>query len=553
MKVRLLLTGVSIAVLTACGGGGGGSAPSAAAIATVGTNSSPVVTAPVVAPAVVINHTYTYAATPPIPQPTLNGHSLSAGDYKSTHNLGTWEVADLRGIGREDVIYVPTFAPQYMPKQPLEIWLNNGDGTWDVDGANKLIVGGAPRMGASLVRTSDLNGDGRPDILIAEGIELGSCGSSADTNHELCYGGNIVYLESQPDGKYINASSKFATVNIPNGNVVISSLNGDGINDILVNQDGSLRLFKNDGHANFTEQTDKLPLEIRYIADPLKTGTRWAATNGVAQGVGTSNLIKLRANSKPVIVTGSYGWDWGTDEPGAIRFTTGTDSIRFFEQDANGNYVRTAMIVEEKTRGNACGINSIVPMQVSNVAGREEVFINWEPTTANTPSTAILCSPKIYTSTGNADTAVLNVTEMINMINPADVTINLGGNELTFPTPSRAIDVNNDGWADIELRQVATIDNIANGYATRLYNNGGTSFGIKPLVIGGVTQTGATLAALTGTDTTSRVMAMRIKYGPNKYGFVLLEGSNFEDSKIDANTGVRVWNTMRLHSILKVD
>jgi hypothetical protein len=503
---------------------------------------------------VAINHTYAYAATPPVPQPTLNGYPMpAAGAVVSTHFIGMWEVADLRGIGRDDVIFVPTFAPQYMPKQPLEIWLNNGDGTWDVDGANKLIVGGAPKLNTSAVRVGDLNGDGKLDMLFYGNVELGECGSPADANHALCYGGDLVYLESQPDGKYIDASSKFASFSIATINLQIGSLNGDGANDLLVVQDGSLRLFKNDGHANFTEQTDKLPLEIRYIADPLKNGTRWAATNGVAQQFGNANLVKLRANSKPVIVTGSYGWDWGTEAPGTAKFSNGTDSLRFFEQDANGNYVRTAMIVEDKARGDACGINAIMPIQVSNVAGREEVFINWEPTTANTPSTAILCSPTIYTSTVNTDTTSLNVTEMINMINPADVTINLGGTELTFPNPGRTVDFNNDGWIDIEMRQIATIDNLANGYATRLYNNRGTSFGIKPLVIGGVTQTGSTLAALTGTDTTSRVMAMPIKYGSNQYGLLLMEGMNLADAVLDPVTGYYGWTTMRLHSILKVE
>jgi hypothetical protein len=510
-----------------------------------------------VTPPVVFNKTYTYAATPPVPQQTPNGYPIAAGDYRSTHNMGIWEVADLRGTGREDVIYMPSFAPQYRPMQPLEIWLNNGDGTWDVDGANKLIVGGAPILGSAMARVGDLNGDGRPDILVGESNELGVCGSAADANGALCFGGRMVYLESQSDGKYIDASSKFASLGITTTGLSIASMNDDGVNDLLVVQNSSLRLFKNDGHANFTEQTYTLPDEIRYIPDAptatWKGQTRFEIAGNIGQSFYQAKLVNLRGTGKPVLVTGSYGWDWGTDEPGAARFTTGTDSIRFFEQDANGNYVRTAMIVEDKTRGDLCGINILIPMPVSKEVGRENLLVMWEPPSGlMTPAVVSACTPMIYTSTGNTSTTSLAITELPNMVNMTDLTPKIE-NVVAFTGATRVVDTNNDGFVDIEVAARATIESIANGYVTRLYSNAGTKFEINPLIIGGVTQTSSTLAALTGTDPNTTVLPISVKYGPNQYGLLLMEGQNVADSTIDPTTGVYIWNTMRLHSILKID
>jgi hypothetical protein len=74
-----------------------------------------------------------YAPPPPQSNPY---HPL--GDFQQisplTRNIA---LGDFNGDGKMDIVIAPTYAT-WQPQLPIQIWLNQGDGTF-VDGTNEII------------------------------------------------------------------------------------------------------------------------------------------------------------------------------------------------------------------------------------------------------------------------------------------------------------------------------------------------------------------------------------------------------------------------------
>lgn len=103
----------------------------------------------------------------------------------------------------------------------------------EADGAlNRTFFNG------SGVAAGDVDGDGRPDLVLA-GLE-----------------GRLSLFRNLGLGTFTNATAESGLVatNFPNRGVVLADLNGDGASDLLVNtMGGGLRWFRNDGRGHFTE------------------------------------------------------------------------------------------------------------------------------------------------------------------------------------------------------------------------------------------------------------------------------------------------------------
>jgi hypothetical protein len=166
-----------------------------------------------------------------------NGTFQAAKEYTTGTAPVSVAVADLNGDGKPDLV-VADFGIQYFAAgTTVNVLLGNGDGSFQP--AQILDVGKYPES----VAISDLNGDGKPDIIVAN---LG--------------GNDISVLQGNGDGTF-KTQQTFATGYGP-PSVVASDLNGDGKPDLVVSNAGSyfspgqtVSVLLGNSAANFTGQT----------------------------------------------------------------------------------------------------------------------------------------------------------------------------------------------------------------------------------------------------------------------------------------------------------
>lgn len=127
-------------------------------------------------------------------------------------------VADVNNDGRPDIIVADSFASYGNEASVVGVLLGNGDGTFQ-QAATYLSGGGS----ADSVAVTDVNGDGFPDLIVA------NCGSNGDNG---CDGfGTAGVLLNNGDGTFQSAktySSGYAS------SVAVGDVNGDGRPDLIL-------------------------------------------------------------------------------------------------------------------------------------------------------------------------------------------------------------------------------------------------------------------------------------------------------------------------------
>jgi hypothetical protein len=151
-----------------------------------------------------------------------DGTFQSAVSYGSGSNGFTWStaVADVNGDGRPDLI-VAADCINYptCTSGAVGVLLGNGDGTFQA--AVTYSSGGesGPRPEATSVAVADVNGDGKPDLLVGNG-----------------FSGTVGVLLGNGDGTFqtaVNYNIGFTPIR----SVALADVNGDGRPDLLVGGD----------------------------------------------------------------------------------------------------------------------------------------------------------------------------------------------------------------------------------------------------------------------------------------------------------------------------
>ena len=129
-------------------------------------------------------------------------------------------VADVNGDGKPDLIVANGYSTS-----GIGVLLGNGDGTFQA-----AVTYGSGGYEANAVAVADVNGDGKPDLVVA------NCGGTSDG----CNDGNnaaVGVLLGNGDGTF-QAAMTYASGGIYGISVAIKDVNGDGKPDLLVvNQD----------------------------------------------------------------------------------------------------------------------------------------------------------------------------------------------------------------------------------------------------------------------------------------------------------------------------
>jgi hypothetical protein len=160
--------------------------------------------------------------------------------------------ADLNGDGVLDLV-VASAGSAANPGSTVDVLLGNGDGTFQ--GAQSYAAGPSP----SFVAVADFNGDGIPDLAVADG------------GVALQPGGAVSVLLGNGDGTFQTAQ----TYAVPSGAYVVAvgDVNGDGIADLAVCQDSGVSVLLGNGDGTFQNP------QTYYAAGPYPYGLASADFN----------------------------------------------------------------------------------------------------------------------------------------------------------------------------------------------------------------------------------------------------------------------------------
>ncbi len=217
---------------------------------------------------------------PEIPWGHHNSIFLTAPTYESGgYYAESVAVGDVNGDGNADLVVTNQCGDSACMRRGLVgVLLGKGDGTFEW--ALKYDSGG---YGAFSVAVADVNGDGKPDLVVAN-----VCASSNCTN-----GGAVSVLLGNGDGTF-HAAKSYGSGGQDAYSVAVEDVNGDGKPDLLVanycadsecSTDGNVGVLIGNGDGTFR------------AAVPYNSG----AYHTVSVAVGDVN-----GDGKPDLVVGSY-------------------------------------------------------------------------------------------------------------------------------------------------------------------------------------------------------------------------------------------------------
>ena len=217
-------------------------------------------------------------------------------------------IADVNGDGKPDVLVANSSTSLTVGQGNVGVLLGNGDGTFQT-----AVPYASGAFGAASVAVADVNGDGKPDLVVA------NCSSSAGGC--VPAGGNVGVLLGNGDGTFRTAVTYGGGGNAPFG-VAVADVNGDGKPDIVAANcvsgicgagTGIAGVLINQSspwlvYASLCEQVD-------YFGEGKADFTVWRPSTGTWYSIDGSgkSLTKQWGLKDDVPVIGDYDGDGKTD------------------------------------------------------------------------------------------------------------------------------------------------------------------------------------------------------------------------------------------------
>ncbi|MGA9529992.1 MAG: FG-GAP-like repeat-containing protein [Terriglobales bacterium] len=157
-----------------------------------------------------------YPATADVLLGNGDGTFQSAVSYNTNLRIASMAVADVNGDGYPDIVATGA-CTGCTTNGGIAVLLNNGDGTFEA--AVMYSSGGSD---ASSVTIGDVNGDGKPDVVVTNWCLTG----------KSCLTGVDIFVNNG-DGTF-QSPVAYRTGGVRNNSAVIADVNGDGIPDLVI-------------------------------------------------------------------------------------------------------------------------------------------------------------------------------------------------------------------------------------------------------------------------------------------------------------------------------
>ena len=153
-------------------------------------------------------------------------------------------VADVNGDGKPDLLVANANSLAKYSYGSVAVLLGNGNGTFQTAQTYATV----PSMGSALA-VADLNGDGKLDLIVDTGCLSGDCSNGGD--------GGVAVLLGNGNGTF-QAAQLYDSGGLDPFSVVVADVNGDGIADLVTgnlgpvfNGDGSVGVLLGNGDGTF--------------------------------------------------------------------------------------------------------------------------------------------------------------------------------------------------------------------------------------------------------------------------------------------------------------
>ena len=369
-------------------------------------------------------------------------------------------VGDVNGDGKLDVLVANEFACSICRNGNVGVLLGNGDGTFQ-----PAQTYSSDSWATGSVALADVNGDGKPDLLLAN---LSPAGGA---NY-----GTVSVLLGNGDGTFQTA--KVYASGGPALSVAVGDANGDGKPDLAVAND-NVGVLSGNGDGTFQAGRN-------YTLGVIAGGAQAVAVVDV-NGDGLPDLLGADCNDSECT---SYAGVLlnngdGTFQPAKTQSAGGTYPDAIAAADVNGDNKPDLLVVNECAGGSPGCVNGSVWVLLSNGDGTFQPAVTYGSAGTYANSVAIAD----VNGDGRPDLLVANYYDGSGSVSNGKVSVLLGNGDATFQSAQgynsggvgalsiAVADVNGDSKLDLLVaNDCDSISDCTNGTVGVLLGNGDGTF-----------------------------------------------------------------------------
>jgi len=317
--------------------------------------------------------------------------NYSSGGYEAVSAA----VADVNGDGKPDLIVANDCSNSNCDSSStVGVLVGNGDGTFQA-----AVTYGSGGFYAQSVAIADVNGDGNPDLVVAN-----LCGTVRKCGNRIGNGGTVGVLLGNGDGTF-QKTMRYSSGGHYAISVAVADVNGDGKPDLVVaNACGNSTSCDTDGTVGVLINISQ-PI-VKLSPPSLNFGNQTVDITSNPQNVTLKNIgnVTLKIASIGVIGTNSGDFAQTNNCPSSIP-PSGTCKIKVtFRPSATGTRNAAASITD-----NAPGSPQSVPLTGVGVLPA----VTFSPTSLTFPDQVIFTtSPVLQVTLTNSGAGVLKINHI---------------------------------------------------------------------------------------------------------------------------------------------